>query len=64
MSRTQKRKSKRRHTYRRKQHKRRTLIKSDGIPLFSKPIFNKSNKILVNNKLEVGSLIPGLRNIK
>ena len=55
-----------RHTRRHLYRKRReivTLPGSKGMPLFSAPINNKPNKIMVNSKRESGNMIPGLRNM-
>jgi|LakMenEpi03Aug12_release.lakeMendotaPanAssembly.Ray.scaffolds.fasta_scaffold883376_2 hypothetical protein len=52
----------RHHSYR----KRREIVTvpgSKGIPLFSAPINNKLNKIMVNSEMESGNMIPGLRNM-
>jgi hypothetical protein len=53
----------RRHLYR----KRRQILSipgSQGLPLFSKPVNKKSNRILINNNTMVsGNMIPGLRNM-
>jgi hypothetical protein len=61
-NRTQKRHT-RRHLYR----KRRQILSipgSQGLPLFSKPVNKKSNRILINNNTMVsGNMIPGLRNM-
>lgn len=58
--------SHKRHTRRHLYRKRReivTLPGSKGMPLFSIPINNKPNKIMVNSKRESGNMIPGLRNM-
>jgi hypothetical protein len=55
-----------RHTRRHLYRKRREIVTvpgSKGMPLFSEPINNKSNKIMVNSKRESGNMIPGLRNM-
>lgn len=53
----------RRHLY----IKRRQILSipgSQGLPLFSKPVNKKSNRIVINNNTRVsGNMIPGLRNM-
>ena len=60
---THKRRQKGTHRLYRKRRDILTLPGSKGIPLFSAPIHNKPNKIMVNSKRESGNMIQGLRNM-
>jgi hypothetical protein len=55
------------HTIRHLYRKRRQILSipgSQGLPLFSKPVNKKSNRIVINNNTMVsGNMIPGLRNM-
>lgn len=57
----------RRHTRRHLYRKRReilTLPGSQGIPLFSAPEKNQTQRILINkSNKQLGNMIPGLRNM-
>ncbi len=53
--------AKRSHHLYRKRRDILVLPGSKGIPLFSLPIHNKPNIIMVNNRMESGNMIPGLR---
>ena len=63
ISKRHKRRQKGTHRLYRKRRDILTLPDSKGIPLFSAPIHNKPNKIMVNSKRESGNMIHGLRNM-
>ena len=55
-----------RHTRRHLYRKRREIVSlpgSKGLPLFIIPEKHNTQKILVNQKIQSGNMIPGLRNM-
>jgi hypothetical protein len=55
-----------RHTRRHLYRKRREIVSlpgSKGLPLFTIPQKHNTQKILVNQKIQSGNMIPGLRNM-